>query len=60
MLDRIRLRTGIDLEVIDGPEENRLTYIAVREALRGHLALRSQSALLVEIGGGSADLSFDR
>ena len=60
VLDRIKLRTGIDLEVIDGPEENRLTYIAVREALRGHLALRSQSTLLVEIGGGSADLSFLR
>ena len=30
-LDRVRLRTGIDVEVIDGSEENRLTYLAVRE-----------------------------
>ncbi|HVO10485.1 MAG TPA: Ppx/GppA phosphatase family protein [Vicinamibacteria bacterium] len=59
-VDRVRLRTGIDIEVIDGSEENRLTYIAVREALRGHEALVSGNALLVEVGGGSADLSFLR
>ena len=38
-LDRVRLRTGIDVEVIDGSEENRLTYVAVREALQDHEAL---------------------
>jgi exopolyphosphatase/guanosine-5'-triphosphate,3'-diphosphate pyrophosphatase len=59
-LDRVRLRTGIDVEVIDGSEENRLTYMAVREALRGHEALASGNALLLEVGGGSADLSFLR
>ena len=32
-LDRVRLRAGIDVEVIDGSEENRLSYLAVREAL---------------------------
>lgn len=59
-LDRMRLRTGIDVEVIDGSEENRLTYLAVREKLKGHEALQSGDALLVEIGGGSADISFLR
>lgn len=59
-LDRVRQRTGIDIEVIDGSEENRLTYMAVREALRGHPALSSADALLVDVGGGSADLSFLR
>ena len=59
-VDRVRLRTGIDLEVIDGSEENRLTYIAVREALKDHEALVSGDTLLVEVGGGSADLSFLR
>ena len=38
--------------------ENRLTYMAVREALRGHPALSSADALLVDVGGGSADISF--
>jgi exopolyphosphatase/guanosine-5'-triphosphate,3'-diphosphate pyrophosphatase len=59
-LDRVRLRTGIDVETIDGSEENRLTYIAVREALDGDAALDSGDALLVEVGGGSADISFLR
>jgi exopolyphosphatase/guanosine-5'-triphosphate,3'-diphosphate pyrophosphatase len=59
-LDRIRLRTGIDIEVIDGSEENRLTFIAVREELKDHPARDLGEALLVEVGGGSADISFVR
>ena len=59
-LDRVRLRTGIDVEVIDGSEENRLSYLAVREVLREHEALKAGDSVLVEIGGGSADLSFLR
>ncbi len=57
-LDRIKLRTGLDVEVIDGPEQNRLTYTAVRESLRDHEALGEGDALLVEVGGGSADISL--
>jgi exopolyphosphatase / guanosine-5'-triphosphate,3'-diphosphate pyrophosphatase len=57
-LDRVRLRAGLEVEVIDGSEENRLTYMAVRDALGDHPALRSGTALLVEIGGGSGDLSI--
>ncbi len=59
-LDRVRLRTGIDVEVIDGSEENRLSYVAVREALKDHEALNGGDTLLVEVGGGSADISFLR
>jgi exopolyphosphatase/guanosine-5'-triphosphate,3'-diphosphate pyrophosphatase len=59
-LDRVRLRTGIEVEIIDGSEENRLTYMAVREKLRGHEALVGGDSLLVEVGGGSADISFLR
>jgi len=59
-IDRVRLRTGIDVEVIDGSEENRLTYLAVREKLKGHEALTTGDAVLVEVGGGSADISFLR
>jgi exopolyphosphatase/guanosine-5'-triphosphate,3'-diphosphate pyrophosphatase len=59
-LDRVRLRTGIAVEVIDGSEENRLTYMAVREALHGDETLAVGDSLLVEVGGGSADISFLR
>lgn len=57
-LDRIRLRTGLDVEVIDGPEEVRLSFIAVRGALEGHVSMTSGASLLVEVGGGSADISL--
>ncbi len=59
-VDRVRLRTGLEVEIIDGSEENRLTYMAVREDLAGHPVIESGDALLVEVGGGSADLSFLR
>jgi exopolyphosphatase/guanosine-5'-triphosphate,3'-diphosphate pyrophosphatase len=59
-LDRVRMRTGIDVEVIDGSEENRLTYMAVRDALQGDRTLAAADSLLAEVGGGSADLSFLR
>ena len=59
-IDRIRLRTGLEVEVIDGSEENRLTYVAVRSALAGHEALVEGDALLVGVGGGSGDISFLR
>jgi exopolyphosphatase/guanosine-5'-triphosphate,3'-diphosphate pyrophosphatase len=59
-LDRVRMRTGLDVEIIDGSEENRLTYLAVRDRLRGHAALTGADAVLVEVGGGSADISYLR
>jgi exopolyphosphatase / guanosine-5'-triphosphate,3'-diphosphate pyrophosphatase len=59
-IDRVRMRTGLDMEVIDGSEENRLTFVAVRERLKDHPALMEGSSLIVEVGGGSADISFVR
>ena len=57
VLDRIRVRTGIDVEVIDGSEENRLTYLAVRESLKALPEIATETCLVAEVGGGSADLS---
>jgi len=55
-LDRILMSTGLDVEIIDGSEENRLTYLAVMESLRGGPSLGDGTTLLVEAGGGSADV----
>jgi exopolyphosphatase/guanosine-5'-triphosphate,3'-diphosphate pyrophosphatase len=57
-LDRIALRTGLDVEVLDAAEENRLTYVAVRAALAGLADLELEDTLMVEVGGGSADLAL--
>ena len=57
-LDRVFLRTGLDVDIIEGPEENRLTYAAVRDAFAHTPDLASHDCLMVEVGGGSADISF--
>jgi exopolyphosphatase/guanosine-5'-triphosphate,3'-diphosphate pyrophosphatase len=54
----VQIRTGLQIEIIDGSEESRLTYLAVRDRLKGHPALSAGHALLVEVGGGSADLTL--
>jgi exopolyphosphatase / guanosine-5'-triphosphate,3'-diphosphate pyrophosphatase len=59
-LDRIRGRSGINFEIINEAEESRLVYLAVRESLRGHAALKGAWTLLVEVGGGSTSLTLLR
>lgn len=56
-LDRIHGRTGIKFEVINEAEESRLVYLAVRQSLRGHAALKGAWTLLLEVGGGSTSLT---
>jgi len=57
-LDRVLVRTGLQVEIIDGSEESRLIYLAVRTQLHAHPALGAPHALLVEVGGGSADITL--
>lgn len=58
LIDRAYMRSGIEIEVIDGSEQNRLTYMAIDNTVHGVLDLQTQNVLVVEIGGGSTDLSF--
>jgi exopolyphosphatase / guanosine-5'-triphosphate,3'-diphosphate pyrophosphatase len=57
-LDRVQIRTGLQVEIIDGSEESRLTYLAVRDRMEKHPALSAGHTLLVEVGGGSADITL--
>jgi exopolyphosphatase/guanosine-5'-triphosphate,3'-diphosphate pyrophosphatase len=57
-LDRVQVRTGLQVDVLDVSEESRLVYLAVRDGLAGHPALQAAHALLVEVGGGSADITL--
>jgi exopolyphosphatase/guanosine-5'-triphosphate,3'-diphosphate pyrophosphatase len=59
-LDRIQARTGIPFEIINEAEESRLVFLAVRDALAGHAALKSAWTLLAEVGGGSTSLTLLR
>ena len=55
-IDRIYVRTGIDVEIIEGPEENRLELIAVENALGDHIDLSTRNCLIVEVGSGSTEM----
>ncbi len=56
-IDRVRQETGFNLNVVEGLEENRLMYLAVRFALKQDLQLfwRANS-MIIEIGGGSTEI----
>ncbi len=53
VLDRVRQRTGVDLQVLTGEDEARLTFLAVRRWF-GWSAGR---LLVLDIGGGSLELA---
>ena len=55
-VDQVFVRTGIDIEVIEGAEENRLGMIAVERGLEGIVDFSSGSFLIVEVGAGSTVL----
>ena len=54
VVQTIRERTGIDIEVISGEEEGRLAYLAVRAGL----GLDEGSLVVFDTGGGSTQFTF--
>ncbi|MCL2763967.1 MAG: HD domain-containing protein [Treponema sp.] len=60
-IDRVMQETGFNLSIVEGIEENRLMYLAVRFALKQDLPLfwRANS-MIIEIGGGSTEIMLLR
>lgn len=60
-IDRVQQETGFKLSIVEGIEENRLMYLAVRFALKQDLPLfwRANS-MIIEIGGGSTEIMLLR
>lgn len=55
--DRVELQTGFLINTIEGIEENRLTYVAVRYALKdAQLRFGQLHSLIIEVGGGSTEI----
>ena len=56
-LDRVQIRTGFRIDIVEGIEENHLTYIAVQHAIN---ELRPQfsrsSSMILEVGGGTTEI----
>ncbi|MCS6806313.1 MAG: Ppx/GppA phosphatase family protein [Acidobacteriota bacterium] len=54
VIDRLTQASGIEVQVIDPEEEARLIHLAVNEALN----LKNKLAMLVDIGGGSVEVTL--
>jgi len=57
-VDQVFIRTGIDVEVIEGMEENRLGLIAVEKALDNVFDLQKANSLIMEVGAGSTEVTI--
>ncbi len=53
VIDRVRAETGLDLDVLSGVDEARMTFLAVRR----WFGWSSGRVLLIDIGGGSLELA---
>jgi exopolyphosphatase/guanosine-5'-triphosphate,3'-diphosphate pyrophosphatase len=53
VLDQVRIEAGLELEVLPGPDEARLTFLAVRR----WFGWSSGRLLVVDIGGGSLEIA---
>ncbi len=61
VLDRITVKTGFRVKVIDGIEENRLMFLAVSECLKGEAGkikgdIERDNSIILEVGGGSTEI----
>ncbi len=54
VLARVRAETGVDLQVLTGPEEARLTFLAARR----WFGWSAGKLLLLDIGGGSLEIAY--
>lgn len=53
-IELVRRKTGMVVEVIDGVEEARLIHLGVKREVH----LENHSCLLIDVGGGSVELTF--
>ncbi len=58
-LDRILVKTGFPIKLIDGNEESRLVYLAILDVLHQDFPKsHNKNSVILEIGGGSTELMY--
>jgi exopolyphosphatase / guanosine-5'-triphosphate,3'-diphosphate pyrophosphatase len=56
-LDRVLIQTGFRVDIVEGVEENHLTYLAVQHAVRElRPAFSRTNSLIIEVGGGTTEI----
>ncbi|MFP4432317.1 MAG: HD domain-containing protein [Spirochaetaceae bacterium] len=56
-LDRVLIQTGFRVDIVEGVEENHLTYLAVQHAVRElRPAFSRANSLIIEVGGGTTEI----
>ncbi|MFW5743598.1 MAG: HD domain-containing protein [Spirochaetota bacterium] len=56
-VDRVAVRTGLRIEIVEGIEENHLTYLAVQHAVSPMKKEFSRaSSMIIEVGGGTTEI----
>ncbi|GHV73640.1 exopolyphosphatase [Spirochaetia bacterium] len=60
-VDRVRQETGFNFTVVEGIEENRLMYLAVRFAIKNDLPqFWRVNSMIIDLGGGSTEIMLLR
>ena len=59
-IDRIFIATGLEVEVLDEAEVNRITYLGIQPFLQSDPSLAQSRTVVVEIGSGSTELLMVR
>jgi exopolyphosphatase/guanosine-5'-triphosphate,3'-diphosphate pyrophosphatase len=60
-VDRLEVRTGFQVTIVDGLEENRLTFLAVQHSLQESFRRLSRvNSVILEVGAGSTEIMLMR
>ncbi|MCL4533275.1 MAG: HD domain-containing protein [Deltaproteobacteria bacterium] len=57
-INHIRVKTGIELEIIDAEEELYIKYLGVSETLKGFKKLESKGVVLVNLSSGNVGINI--
>lgn len=55
-VDQVFVRTGIDIEVLEDAEENRLELMVVEDVLKDKTDFEKKNALIIEVGTGHTEI----
>lgn len=58
ILDQIRLKTGLIIDLISNSQERFLTYKAIRENLPNYQKFRNEGCMVLDLGSGSISVSI--